>query len=620
MKQRDWHLGSLAVVFFFVFLPRAFGFGAAARNAGTTSIGVTDNTPAVADSRPSAGGTLPVVWIRKHAIPLTTVEAGHGFQDMQALRKAVGGASIVALGEATHGTREFFQLKHRMIEFLASQKGFTIFSIEANMPEAYRLNDFVLNGKGDPKELLKGMYFWTWNTEEVLNLILWMREFNQSGKGRMEFTGFDMQTPTVSMEIVRKFVQQYDSPYLDTVNRIYQDVSKAQPSLRAGAAGFGVGTATFPIKAAAGRHIRYSGFIRTEDVTNGFAGLWWRIDGEPGTRPLGFDNMEDRGPKGTTPWTRYEISMDIPANARNIAFGVLHTGKGTAWFDSLQVEIDGQRYTDTSSFDLDFESASPRGFFTGGKGYEVTLDKAVANSGSQSLRSRLISAQPESQKETGMPELRQMALDCKRILEHMEAGRAGFVQASNAKDAEWAIQNARLVVQYMQLGTGEQSRDQSMAENVKWISDHNPGARLVLWAHNGHIGYEGVGGWHPMGDYLRKMFGSQLVNFGFAFDQGSFRAVETGKGLHEFTVARAPEGSLDQALSAAGMPVLALDLRQLPKNGPVTEWFGRPHRSRSIGAVYSDSNADAYFVDIAVPHVYDVILFVEKTTAAHGNN
>src|SRR6267143_5826196 len=77
-------------------------------------------------------------WIRANAIPLKTVQAGNGFADMEPLTKIVGNARIVALGEATHGTREFFQLKHRMVEFLANQMGFTIFSIEANMPEACR--------------------------------------------------------------------------------------------------------------------------------------------------------------------------------------------------------------------------------------------------------------------------------------------------------------------------------------------------------------------------------------------------------------------------------------------------------------------------------------------------
>ena len=144
-------------------------------------------------------------WIRNAAIPLTGSTPGEGYEDLRPLKNLVRNARIVALGEATHGTSEFFRMKHRILEFLANEMGFTIFSIEANMPEAYRVNDFVLTGQGDPKALLKGMYFWTWNTQEVLDMILWMRDFNQSGKGRIEFTGFDMQTPNVAMQIVRDF-------------------------------------------------------------------------------------------------------------------------------------------------------------------------------------------------------------------------------------------------------------------------------------------------------------------------------------------------------------------------------------------------------------------------------
>ena len=170
-------------------------------------------------------GKSPVTeWIASHAIPLSTVEARHGFADLQPLKKVIGDARIVELGEATHGAREFFQLKRRMLEFLATEMGFRNFSIEATMPEAYRLNDFVLRGEGDPAKLLKGMYFWKWDTEELLNMIRWMREFNQSGKGRLEFTGFDMPVQN-----------------------------------------FGTATDTFPISAAAGKKVRFSGFIKTEN-------------------------------------------------------------------------------------------------------------------------------------------------------------------------------------------------------------------------------------------------------------------------------------------------------------------------------------------------------------------
>ena len=558
-----------------------------------------------------AAAEEPSDWIRKHAIPLRTVEANHGFDDLQPLASVVGDARIVALGEATHGTREFFQLKHRLIEFLATQKGFTIFSIEANMPEAYRLNDFVRNGAGDPKQLLKGMYFWTWDTEEVLDLILWMREFNRSGKGRIEFTGFDMQTPNVSMELVRGFVKQNEPPYLDSLNRTFFDIEQMQKS-EATQAGFGVATASFPVKLAAGHHIKYSGYIRTESVTQGYAGLWWRTDGEDG-KALALDNMSDRGAKGTIPWTRYEISVDVPAHATNVNFGVLHPGNGTAWFDSLQVEIDGVPFTDRGNFDLDFESEGVRGFRAGGKGYDVTLDKAVAHAGKQSLRSKLADTGAEPQK--AVVEQMRLFLACDDILKHLESQRASFLRTSDTKQVDWALQNARLVLQYMQLKTGSKSRDESMAENVKWIADQNPGARLILWAHNGHVGYKGPAGFHPMGGYLHAKFGSGLLNFGFAFNQGSFRAVEPGKSLGEFSIGPAPEGSLDHALASAGLPLFALDLRQLPKEGPVAQWFAKPRATRSISAVYSEDSA-SYFASQQWQDAFDVILFVEKTTAS----
>ena len=85
-----------------------------------------------------------IAWVRANAMPLASVEAGHGFADLEPLRHIIGDARIVSLGEATHGTREFFQLKHRLLEFCVSELGFTIFGIEASYPECLRINDYVL--------------------------------------------------------------------------------------------------------------------------------------------------------------------------------------------------------------------------------------------------------------------------------------------------------------------------------------------------------------------------------------------------------------------------------------------------------------------------------------------
>lgn len=154
-----------------------------------------------------------LTWLRKQAIPFSTVEAGNGFADLQSLKKLIGKARIVSLGEATHGTKEFFQMKHRLLEFLVEEMGFTHFAIEANMPEANVMNDFVLHGEGDPREALEAMYFWTWNTQEVLDMALWMREYNASGKGPVQFLGFDAQYATRAAVSVENFLRRADPSY-----------------------------------------------------------------------------------------------------------------------------------------------------------------------------------------------------------------------------------------------------------------------------------------------------------------------------------------------------------------------------------------------------------------------
>lgn len=167
-------------------------------------------------------------WIRRAAIPLRSSVAGGGLDDMAPLRKLFGNARIVALGEATHGTREFFQLKHRLVEFLVVQMGFSIFSLEASMPEAYRLNDFVLKGEGDPAELLKGPLS-LWGTQEILDMVRWMREVNASRIGHVEFTGFDMQNPTLALEIIRDFVTKMDSGFTAAFERASRMVLAMNP-------------------------------------------------------------------------------------------------------------------------------------------------------------------------------------------------------------------------------------------------------------------------------------------------------------------------------------------------------------------------------------------------------
>lgn len=131
--------------------------------------------------------------LRKYIYPLRTYEPDNGdTKDLEVLKKLIGKSKVVALGEESHGSAPVFKMKNRIIQYLAENQGFDIFSIEANMPESYKLNDFTVEGKSNPRKLLAGIGPWVWRNEEVLDMVEWMHKYNQSGH-RITFTGFDMQ-------------------------------------------------------------------------------------------------------------------------------------------------------------------------------------------------------------------------------------------------------------------------------------------------------------------------------------------------------------------------------------------------------------------------------------------
>jgi hypothetical protein len=87
----------------------------------------------------------------------------------------------------------------------------------------------------------------------------------------------------------------------------------------------------------AGKRVRFRGWVRTDSL-DAWAGLWMRVD-EPGNQTGAFDNMANRPIKGTTPWTQYDVVLDIASDATDIALGVLLSGNGQTWLDGVDVEV-----------------------------------------------------------------------------------------------------------------------------------------------------------------------------------------------------------------------------------------------------------------------------------------
>jgi erythromycin esterase len=147
-------------------------------------------------------------WLKENTVYLNTIEAGSGFDDMQPLKTIIGDARIVALGESAHCNGSFSRAKHRMVEFLVTEMDFTVFAIEATFPGALELNDYILTGEGDPERALGALVYAAWNTEEILAMIKWMRQYNSTHEKKVKFYGFDVRVANGSAKAVYNYLRK----------------------------------------------------------------------------------------------------------------------------------------------------------------------------------------------------------------------------------------------------------------------------------------------------------------------------------------------------------------------------------------------------------------------------
>lgn len=165
--------------------------------------------------------------LQNKIIPLKTTKAGNGFEDLDKLQEILKDKKIVAMGEATHGTKEFFEMKHRMFEFLVEKMGYRLFAIEAEFGGAQDVNDYILYGKGNAEDAIKSMKFWTWSTEEVVDMVEWMRNYNENPehKTKIKFYGFDMQSGDKNSARVLEYIKKVDNNKLSEFKGKLSDVN-----------------------------------------------------------------------------------------------------------------------------------------------------------------------------------------------------------------------------------------------------------------------------------------------------------------------------------------------------------------------------------------------------------
>lgn len=177
----------------------------------------------------------PIVsWITHQALPLKTTDPRASLADLQPLEQTIGTASIVGLGEATHGSHEFFTMKQRLLEFLAEKMGFTMFAIEGNWSVGELINTYVLTGQGSARGLVFQLNLWPWETQEMVDLVQWVRSYDADPghTHKVLFAGFDCQEiKTTTFDQIKQYLQSVDpqsAARITTWRTGYQYVPHAQ--------------------------------------------------------------------------------------------------------------------------------------------------------------------------------------------------------------------------------------------------------------------------------------------------------------------------------------------------------------------------------------------------------
>ncbi len=182
----------------------------------------TRDRPSTQRSRPGAIARL----IGEAAAPVADIDQA----DIGPLLERIGDARIVLLGEATHGTSEFYRMRARITKELISRRGFNFVAVEADWPDAARINQYVRHAPARREQWRAFARFptWMWRNHEALELVEWLRAWNAETRDperRASFYGLDLYSLFTSIDAVITYLSSVDPAMAATARRRYACLS-----------------------------------------------------------------------------------------------------------------------------------------------------------------------------------------------------------------------------------------------------------------------------------------------------------------------------------------------------------------------------------------------------------
>lgn len=143
--------------------------------------------------------------------------------ELEPLLQRIGSARVVLLGEATHGTSEFYRMRERITRELITRKGFSFVAIEGDWPDAARIDRHVRTGSTREEAWSGFARFptWMWRNEEMRGFVDWLREHNRQAAQPVAFHGLDLYSLYSSIDAVLAYLDRVDPPTAQVARQRY---------------------------------------------------------------------------------------------------------------------------------------------------------------------------------------------------------------------------------------------------------------------------------------------------------------------------------------------------------------------------------------------------------------
>jgi erythromycin esterase-like protein len=544
------------------------------------------NSAAIRDS-----DTASVVsWLRENAVPLDGSDPEAPFDDLERLAPMLGDARVIALGEGTHGTHEFLELRHRFAAWLGKRNDLGAVVWEAEFAQSLEQQDRLNN----PAVRLSEVRFFRpglFDTKANAHLVAFLREYNESRDVPVLFAGADTFDLNGSLALA--------------IDAGRSDEARAAASQLTRLLGAGVE------EIRAGDFSAYEPFLelRPQQAMAVIAAAEWlyeamEADGEHWSalvaanivvhrlqHLLQFAQLASGAVDWVTPLASQPSAGDRRRRVAEAAdrIGAFLEQHDPAYWAEIREVVRATREGSATYAD----ELTPGDRFA----WDEAMRGLVARFEIGRYRASL-----EEAGQTGMTSAARTLVDA---LDHMHA-------------------DLRSPADHMDF---DNHREIGIGGNLALIAHHAGGdGRVLFAAHNGHIGYwpKRAIGRKVSGAFARDALQNDYLAIGTMFGRGEFQAIDRrsfrdgwdGPRIRAFQVGEPDEDLFESVLMQVPHEVFAVDLRAVPEHGPVAAWFGQARPTRMIGNAFDPDDPDAFIESVVIPESYDILIFFRTTRRA----